>query len=149
MLLTNCFCFTGIITSYALIQNGIKIQESTAMSRTVTGLTPWSLQVFRVEACTSKGCSFGPEASARTQEAPPQGEITLMVIVDDARTVNARWTAPESPNGFMIYEVMFTGLYYVDPGKCLGDKIRAVCYIQGWKNVHQKYNFSNKFQKCL
>ncbi|XP_072050692.1 usherin-like [Amphiura filiformis] len=68
-----------------------------------------------VEACTSKGCSFGPMTSARTQEAPPQGVITLVVNVDDARTVNARWTSPSAPNGFMYYEAMFTGLYYVAP----------------------------------
>ena len=43
--------------------------------------------------------------------------ITLTVFVDDARTVNARWTSPAAPNGFMFYEVMFTGLYYVAPGK--------------------------------
>ncbi len=107
----------GIITSYGLIHNGIKIRDGLITTVTINNLTPWSLHDFRVEACTSKGCSFGPVTSARTQEAPPQGVITLLVNVDDARSVNARWTSPSAANGFMYYDVMFTGLYYVDPGK--------------------------------
>ncbi|XP_071494817.1 LOW QUALITY PROTEIN: usherin-like [Diadema antillarum] len=105
----------GIILSYALVQNGIVVQNSTDMEYTVSNLSPWSLHVFRVEACTSKGCAFGPEASGRTQEAPPEGSIDLTVFTMSARSVRATWTSPAQPNGLLVYEVLFTGLFYVAP----------------------------------
>ncbi|XP_041469805.1 usherin-like [Lytechinus variegatus] len=105
----------GVIISYALVQNGIVIQNSTAMSYSASNLAPWSLHVFRVEACTSKGCTFGPEASGRTREAPPQGSIDLTVFTMNSRSVRATWTSPAQPNGMLVYEVLFTGLFYVAP----------------------------------
>ena len=108
---------TGVIISYALVQNGIVIQNSTSMSYTASNLSPWSLHVFRVEACTSKGCTFGPEGSGRTLEAPPQGSIDLAVFTMGSRSVKATWTSPAQPNGMLVYEVLFSGIFYVAPGK--------------------------------
>ncbi|XP_071790086.1 usherin-like isoform X2 [Asterias amurensis] len=105
----------GVITRYSLIQDGSVVQSNLNTSYQVTGLTPYSLHLFRLEACTSKGCSYGPESSARTAEAPPEGSIMLSVFVTDARTVSARWTAPSNPNGRLQYEVLFTGIFYVSP----------------------------------
>ena len=54
---------------------------------------------------------------ARTQEAPPVGLIGLQVRVEGQRTVSALWTAVIEPNGAILYDVFFNGIFYVDPGK--------------------------------
>ncbi|XP_038072643.1 usherin-like isoform X1 [Patiria miniata] len=105
----------GVITRYTLIQDGSVVLANLSLSYRATGLAPHSLHIFRLEACTSRGCSYGPETSARTAEAPPTGSIMLSVFVTDARTVSARWTAPDNPNGILQYEVLFTGIFYVSP----------------------------------
>ncbi|XP_033110841.1 usherin-like [Anneissia japonica] len=105
----------GFITSYALYQNNIVIQNGTAMFRVISNLLPYSLHILRVEACTVKGCSIGPETRARTQESAPVGSISLAVGVVTSRSVSAQWTAPAQPNGVMIYQVLFTGLFYLSP----------------------------------
>nr|XP_006813188.1 PREDICTED: usherin [Saccoglossus kowalevskii] len=105
----------GVITSYSLYQNGIVIQTGLLTTYTVLGLTPWSLHTFRVEACTTSGCTVGSATEARTQESPPVGDITFQVNVIDAYSVSAYWTSPSQPNGRIIYEAMFTGIFYVSP----------------------------------
>ncbi|PIK62300.1 putative usherin [Apostichopus japonicus] len=89
--------------------------NSTQTTASITGLAPWSLQVFRLEACTSAGCSYSPEVQSRTQEAPPVGTITLSVNPINARAVNAFWSAPAQPNGDIIYDLLFDGLFYLAP----------------------------------
>ncbi|XP_071962430.1 usherin-like isoform X2 [Antedon mediterranea] len=103
----------GFIVSYALYQNNIVIQNGTAMTRVISNLLPYSLHILRVEACTGKGCSIGPETRARTAEAAPVGSISLTVGVVTSRSVSAQWTEPAQPNGVMIYQVLFTGLFYI------------------------------------
>ncbi|XP_022099403.1 usherin-like isoform X2 [Acanthaster planci] len=105
----------GIITRYTLIQDGSAVLSNLSLAYRSSGLAPHSLHIFRLEACTSRGCAYGPETSARTAEAPPVGSIMLGVFVTDARTVSARWTAPNNPNGILHYEVLFTGIFYVSP----------------------------------
>ena len=107
------------------------VQSNLSQSFLAAGLTPHSLHIFRLEACTARGCSYGPETLARTAEAAPEGAVALSVFVTDARTVSARWTAPVNPNGALQYEVLFTGIFYVAPGKvCLPSSVRfneALC----------------------
>ncbi|KAJ8045141.1 Usherin [Holothuria leucospilota] len=105
----------GVIISYALFRNNILVQNSSRTTASVNNLTPWSLHVFRLQACTSAGCSFSPEVSARTQEDRPSGTITLAVSTTSPRTVDAIWSSPDQPNGQLIYEVLFNGLFYLAP----------------------------------
>ncbi|XP_077990481.1 usherin-like [Glandiceps talaboti] len=105
----------GMITSYSLYQNGVVVQSSMATSYTAIGLTPWSLHTYRVEACTNLGCTMGPATEARTEEAPPVGNIGLSINIINSESVAAFWSSPSQPNGFIIYEVRFTGLFFVSP----------------------------------
>ena len=53
---------------------------------------------------------------ARTQESTPVGFVTMDTRIEDPRTVSVTWTAPESPNGDMYFDVFFDGLFYRNLG---------------------------------
>ncbi|KAM6459617.1 usherin [Liasis olivaceus] len=104
----------GFNTSYGLYMNGILVQNSSELSYYTSGLSPWSLHVFRVQACTAKGCALGPLVKARTTEDVPKGNIELFVINDGAREVKVKWFPLHEPNGQIMYVVLFTGIFYAD-----------------------------------
>ena len=82
----------------------------------IYNLEPWSLHSLRIEACTVKGCGSSDEVSARTQEAPPEGNVGLDLKVDGARTVSVKWNTVSRANGLVYYHVYFEGFFYADPG---------------------------------
>uniref|UniRef100_A0A2C9JJ39 Usherin n=1 Tax=Biomphalaria glabrata TaxID=6526 RepID=A0A2C9JJ39_BIOGL len=104
----------GAIIRYVLVQNGIQVQSGLTRSYTSTGLEPYSRHIFRVEACTALGCASSGQVEMRTKEAPPIGLIVLNANVVSSRSVNVSWTVPEKPNGFLMYQTFFTGLFYID-----------------------------------
>ncbi|XP_078675414.1 usherin-like isoform X2 [Branchiostoma floridae x Branchiostoma belcheri] len=106
----------GVIISYALYMNNVPVQNtSNLMMYEADGLSAWSLHYFQVQACTARGCGLGPKVSGRTQEAAPEGTVTLEISVLDSRSVRARWSGVGRPNGNVSYSVQFTGIYYRDP----------------------------------
>ena len=118
-LLSFCFVLllTGVITQYRLYHNGLLIfSHPSQLQHVIMGLAAWSFHLLRLEACTSTGCSSSNEVEARTQEAPPEGTVGLDLLVNGPRTVSVNWNPVETPNGLVVYEVYFEGLYYVDPG---------------------------------
>lgn len=52
----------------------------------------------------------------RTLEAPPEGTVNVFVKTQGSRKAHVRWEAPFRPNGRLTYSVLFTGIFYVDPG---------------------------------
>uniref|UniRef100_A0A8C6NEI0 Usherin n=1 Tax=Melopsittacus undulatus TaxID=13146 RepID=A0A8C6NEI0_MELUD len=104
----------GIITSYGLYMDGVLMQNSSQLSCYVHGLAPWSLHSFRVQACTGKGCAWGPLVEAWTMEASPQGTIDVFATVDGSKEVQLKWLSPNNPNGKLAYTVLVTGLFYAD-----------------------------------
>ena len=109
---------SGIINEYKLFHNGLLVYNSpTVRQHLIGGLSPWSLHVLRVEACTSRGCGSSAEVRARTMEAPPEGQIGLGLRVSGQRSVDVKWNAVEVENGEVAYDVYVEGLEYVDPGE--------------------------------
>uniref|UniRef100_A0A663LW22 Usherin n=1 Tax=Athene cunicularia TaxID=194338 RepID=A0A663LW22_ATHCN len=104
----------GVITSYGLYMDGVLMQNSSQLSCYAYGLPPWSLHSFRVQACTAKGCAFGPLVEARTMEAFPEGTVDIFATVDGSKEVQLKWLAPDKPNGKLTYTVLVTGLFYAD-----------------------------------
>ncbi|XP_069464673.1 usherin [Ambystoma mexicanum] len=104
----------GIITSYGLYMNGFLVQNSTKRHYYVSGLTPWSLHSFRVQACTTKGCALSPLQEARTLESAPDGEVPILAAIEGSNAVRVKCQAPDKPNGLMIYAVHMKGLFYAD-----------------------------------
>ncbi|KAG9336281.1 hypothetical protein JZ751_002628 [Albula glossodonta] len=107
----------GVVTSYGLWMNGILVQNSSSLHCRVSNLSAWSLHSFRVQACTVKGCALGPLVESRTLEMAPVGTVPLEVRGMGPRLVSAKWLSPAKPNGNLTYTVLFTGVFYQDPGE--------------------------------
>ena len=98
---------------YRLYHNGIVIHDSPlACNVSLSGLETWSAHAFRVETCTSVGCTSSTSVLARTQETAPRGVMGLRVNVSSSRTVLVHWTPVIEPNGRLRYHVYFTGPFY-------------------------------------
>ncbi|XP_070813494.1 usherin [Pituophis catenifer annectens] len=104
----------GLITSYGLYMNGILVQNSSKVTYYISGLSPWSLHAFRVQACTANGCALGPLVKVHTTEDVPKGNIELFVINGGAKEVKVKWFPLNEPNGQIMYAVLFTGIFYAD-----------------------------------
>ena len=110
------FILTGVITRYDLYHNEVPVYTGLGFEYNIGGLLPYSLHAFRVSVCTKKGCVASTLVKGRTQEAAPVGFVTMDTRIEDPRTVSVMWTAPESPNGDLYFNVFFEGLFYKDPG---------------------------------
>ena len=101
----------GVISKYEVLYNFKGAQSSAlvkdagvAKETTLTGLLPYTLYEVRIRACTLKGCSTGEASSARTSEAPPEGQNPPDFPTSDisAKRVLVTWNEPLKPNGFML-----------------------------------------------
>ncbi|XP_069030560.1 usherin [Embiotoca jacksoni] len=99
----------GVITSYGLWLDGVPILNSSSSPRffVVEGLSPWSLHVLRLQACTARGCGKGPMIEVRTLEMAPEGPILLELTNQSSRSLRARWTAPPRANGNLSYTLYY------------------------------------------
>ncbi|XP_048212729.1 usherin [Perognathus longimembris pacificus] len=104
----------GVITRYGLYLDGVLIHNSSELSCHADGLAPGSFHSFQVLACTARGCALGPLVENRTQEAPPEGTVTVFVKMDRSQKPHVRWEAPSCPNGRLTYSVLFTGIFFTD-----------------------------------
>ena len=101
----------GVITKYEVLYNFKGAQGNAnlkdagvAKEATLTGLLAYTLYEVRIRACTQRGCSTGEANSARTYEAPPEGQNRpdFPRLDIGARRVLVTWNAPLKPNGFML-----------------------------------------------
>ncbi|XP_061735051.1 usherin isoform X2 [Nerophis ophidion] len=99
----------GIITSYGLWMDGVLISNSSSSQSflMVKELSPWSRHVFRLQACTARGCGKGPMVEVRTLEMAPEGPILLELTNQSSRSLKSHWTAPPRPNGNMSYTLYY------------------------------------------
>ena len=72
---------------------------------------------------------MGAATEARTEEAPPIGTISVSVNIIDSDRVSAIWSSPSQPNGFITYEVLFTGLFYISPGTVFQVSLSQILFI--------------------
>ena len=75
--------------------------DGLSLGTSVSGLTPYSLHVFIVAACTSVGC-LNTSAEAITLQAPPQAQLPPVVVADGPTALNVSWQPPTSPNGQLL-----------------------------------------------
>ena len=103
---------------YRLYHNTLLIySHPSERQHRIDQLQPWSLHTLRIEACTVIGCTSSNEVKTRTQEALPEGNISLDLKVDSSREVSVKWNAVAVANGNISYDVYFEGLFYRDPGE--------------------------------
>ena len=101
----------GVITKYEVLYN-FKGSQGNAQVRdaglaeeiTLTGLQLYTQYEVRIRACTTKGCSTGEAKTARTFEAPPEGQNApdFPSLHIAARRVLVTWNEPQKPNGFIL-----------------------------------------------
>ena len=114
----------GIITKYVVRYN-FKGAQGNAESRDagiakeliLTGLQAYTLYEVRIQACTQQGCSVGEVNSARTLEAPPEGQHPPVYpsLHIRSRRVLVTWNEPQKPNGFiMLYRLYRRGVSVPD-----------------------------------
>lgn len=69
---------------------------------TVEDLHPYTLYVFQVEGCTSKGCSLSPKTpSIHTLPDAPEGIHAPELYSDTPTSVVISWQPPAYPNGLV------------------------------------------------
>ena len=99
----------GVITGYAIIINGTVINTSLVLEYIATGLSPYSVYSFRVEACTVGGCGRSRETIARTLPTLPSGLDPPSLMPLGPTAIQVSWESPSSPNGMIeSYEVIRT-----------------------------------------
>lgn len=105
--ITTCVLMTGIITSYGLWLDGVLILNSSSSQRftVVDGLSPWSRHIFRLQACTARGCGKGPMVSDVLKLVNMQMHLIMINCVDKGQEVLA------VQSSLNVYENFFSELH--------------------------------------
>ena len=100
----------GRIVRYILTVNStvyISTSNAAILSTTVTGLQPFTMYSAVLRVCTSAGCSDSDVSLQRTSEGVPSGVPAPSLTALSTESIEARWTAPSSPNGIILqYELL-------------------------------------------
>ncbi|GAB0187409.1 usherin [Grus japonensis] len=94
----------GIITHYNIYQSGQlhATVPGTSSNCTVEDLHPYTVYVFQVEGCTSKGCSLSPETpEIQTLPDAPEDIPAPELYSDTPTSVVISWQPPARPNGLV------------------------------------------------
>ncbi|KAM9016840.1 usherin [Ara ararauna] len=94
----------GIVTHYNIYQNG-QLYATVLGTRSdciVEDLRPYTVYVFQVEGCTSKGCSLSPKTpEILTLPAAPEDIPAPQLYSDTPASVVISWQPPACPNGLV------------------------------------------------
>ncbi|NXU70580.1 USH2A protein, partial [Oreotrochilus melanogaster] len=94
----------GIITHYNIYQNG-QLHATvlgTISNCTLQDLHPYTVYVFQVEGCTSKGCSLSPETpEIQTLPDAPEDIPAPELYSNTPTSVVISWQPPTHPNGLV------------------------------------------------
>lgn len=94
----------GVISTYNVYRADPLLSVTRAYSGlnrffTDTGLSPYTVYNYTVEACTVIGCSNSSSAANVTDESIPEGFTSLSLIAQSNSVITASWGAPTRPNG--------------------------------------------------
>jgi hypothetical protein len=109
----------GIIVNYSLYHTPDDSEDDPEVlytglgfNYTLESLDPFTKHYFRMEACTTVGCSFSSQTAGRTDEAKPEGmHDPEMESTGEPgyTTMQIAWDEPDAPNGIIEYEVYLRG----------------------------------------
>ena len=96
----------GDITTYEVFQigpNNITTSEYVGLNKlfTDTGLKPYTLYQYKVQACTIVGCTNGSIAANITSESIPEGFSIPNITALSNSEIGIMWKAPSMPNGII------------------------------------------------
>ena len=102
----------GYILQYRIYVNSMTTAslqtDSTMRSSNVSGLLPFVVYTFIVEACTAAGCSRSSASKmARTLPSAPQGLSAPAALALTSSSVDVSWSAPASPNGILSSYIVY------------------------------------------
>ena len=105
----------GVITEYILSRNGLEVFSGLELSYVDTGLEPFTLYSYTIQACTSGNCSISIPSVARTEEATPEGFVPLSVTSTTPTSFSLTVNDVLRPNGIVRYVVTVTGEFASSP----------------------------------
>ncbi|XP_076812806.1 usherin-like isoform X3 [Clavelina lepadiformis] len=94
----------GVIRSYNLYQNDVLRTElpGNVTNFLADNLTPFTTYWFRIEACTSAGCTKSdPSRPVTTSASAPEGVHSPVLRSDTPASVFVTWSAPDVTNGIL------------------------------------------------
>ncbi|ESO94175.1 hypothetical protein LOTGIDRAFT_118598, partial [Lottia gigantea] len=91
----------GAITLYVLYMDGSKIYEGLNLEHTVSGLLPYNLYRFYLQACTNGGCASSTETSGRPDDSKPEDMRTPTLRVMSSTSIEVSWRPPQRSNGII------------------------------------------------
>ena len=101
--------------------------SGSALAATVTGLMPFTLYRFTVNACTAGGCGSSPVASVQTPEDAPLSQPTPTVTAINSTALRISWSSPAQPNGVItMYSVFQREAPFVSSGVVVGNTTGSV-----------------------
>ena len=97
----------GELTQYQVFRmspGDIVTNEYMGLNRefTDTGLTPYTMYLYLVEACTIAGCTNGSSTTTITDESIPEGLDPPFLTALSASSIAIKWTPPSTPNGELM-----------------------------------------------
>ncbi len=121
----------GVIINYNLLLvsvNNVQLESSViifnglAFSYIVTGLTPFTVNTFVLEACTKEKCGISIETSGTTTEAVPEFQPSPSLTVISSTTIAVNWIEPTQPNGVIVkYEIYIRSSPFSGDGVSIGN----------------------------
>jgi hypothetical protein len=91
----------GVTLAFEVFQNGVSVFETGTTLYSADGLSPYTLYTFSVTVCSDSGCVEGETATARTEEALPQGLAAPESTAVTGTSVALSWEPPALANGLL------------------------------------------------
>lgn len=99
----------GNITAYVLLEDEIEVFRGLVFSYVSSGLSPYRVYEYKIQACTTKGCGTSAPASVRTLESTPEGQPTPLIQTVTSTTVQVLMGEPVKANGDVQFRLFVTG----------------------------------------
>lgn len=136
----------GVISVYNVYRASPSLAATEAYSGlnrffTDTGLSPYTMYNYTVEACTVIGCTNSSSAFNVTDESTPEGFTVLVLSAISNSVINVSWEVPEHPNGIIT-------TYIASITSPINITIPTASTTQRFTNLQPFTNYTVSVQAC-
>ena len=98
----------GIVNRYRVYEatQQVPLFEGFSLEYRVIGLQVYTRYSFRVEACTSRGCTSSVVSFVTTSEDTPEQMSKPDLYVIGPTAIDVRWSSPGKPNGIIRFYIV-------------------------------------------
>lgn len=98
----------GVVSKYRLYEatQWVPLFEGFSLEYRVTGLQVYTQYSFRVDACTSRGCTSSVVSFVTTLEDTPEQMSKPDLYVIGPTAIDIRWSSPGKPNGVIRFYIV-------------------------------------------